>query len=96
MLGLSGQYVKVLIDGVPLEGRSGTANAVDLSQINVLSIDRIEIVEGPMSVNYGADALGGVINVITKKSTSQKLSAQVSLHEETVGEEYKLVFKRHP
>ena len=40
---------------------------IDLSQVNLLNVKRIEIVEGPLSVNYGSDALGGTINIITKK-----------------------------
>ena len=88
MQGLSGQNVKVLIDGVPLIGRQGTGNEVNINQINVNSIERVEIVEGPMSVVYGADALAGVINIITKKPEEGKWSASVRLHEETVGKEY--------
>ncbi|HHP7242457.1 MAG TPA: TonB-dependent receptor plug domain-containing protein [Cyclobacteriaceae bacterium] len=86
--GLSGQYVKVLVDGVPLTGRSGTANEIDLNQINVNAIERIEIVEGPLAVNYGADALAGVVNIITKKSVPRKLSINATIQEETVGNEY--------
>ncbi len=88
--GISGQNVKVLIDGVPMVGRSGVANEIDLNQINVNSIERIEIVEGPMAVNYGADALAGVINIITKKGGSEQLSLNVNIQEETVGDEYSL------
>ncbi|MFN3840168.1 MAG: TonB-dependent receptor plug domain-containing protein [Cyclobacteriaceae bacterium] len=88
MQGLSGQNVKVLIDGVPLVGRQGTSNEININQINVNAIERIEIIEGPMSVIYGADALAGVINVITKKSVDKKVEASVKLQEETVGKEY--------
>ncbi|MEM8894041.1 MAG: TonB-dependent receptor [Bacteroidota bacterium] len=88
--GISGQNVKVLIDGIPMVGRSGVANEIDLNQINVNNIERIEIVEGPMAVNYGADALAGVINIITKKGGGEKLSLNVNLQEETVGDEYSL------
>lgn len=63
--GISGQNVKIMIDGVPVVGREG--GAIDLNQINLSNIERIELVEGPMSVNFGTDALGGVINLITKK-----------------------------
>ncbi len=90
MQGLSGQNVKVLLDGVPVVGRQGTTNAVDLNQINVNTIERIEIVEGPMSTIYGADALAGVINIITKKPLEEKLSGSIKVHEETVGKEYSL------
>lgn len=88
--GISGQNVKVLLDGIPLTGRSGTANEIDISQININTIEKIEIVEGPMSVNYGADALAGVVNIITKKHAQHKLTSNLQLHEETVGNEYSL------
>lgn len=88
MQGLAGQNVKVLIDGVPMVGRQGTSNEININQININSIERIEIVEGPMSVVYGADALAGVINIITKKSVDGKLEVQAKIHEESVGSEY--------
>ncbi|WP_207436063.1 TonB-dependent receptor [Sabulibacter ruber] len=86
--GMSGQNVKVLLDGVPLIGRQGTSNEIDLNQLDVNAIERIEIVEGPMSVVYGADALAGVINIITRKFSEEQLSVQARLQEETAGEEY--------
>jgi outer membrane receptor for ferrienterochelin and colicins len=88
MMGLKGQNVKILIDGMPMVGRQGTNNEIDINQIDINSIERIEIVEGPMSVIYGADALAGVINIITKKATASKISVTAKLHEETVGKEY--------
>ncbi|MEM1327757.1 MAG: TonB-dependent receptor [Bacteroidota bacterium] len=66
ILGVSGENVKIMVDGVPMVGRLN--GNIDLSQINLNNIERIEIIEGPMSVSYGTDALGGVINLITKKS----------------------------
>lgn len=86
--GLSGQYVKILLDGVQITGRAGTANDIDLNQININAIERIEIVEGPLAVNYGADALAGVVNIITKKGNGQKLNIDLAIQEETVGQEY--------
>lgn len=65
MRGMGGNNVKILIDGLPLNGREN--GNIDLSQINLNNIERIEKVQGPMSVMYGSDALGGVINLITKK-----------------------------
>ncbi|MEO8406078.1 MAG: TonB-dependent receptor [Chitinophagaceae bacterium] len=88
LLGLPGQNVKVLIDGLPMIGRQGTNNEININQVDINSIERIEIIEGPMSVVYGADALAGVINIITKKSTSAKISVTARLNEETVGKEY--------
>ncbi|WP_319524921.1 TonB-dependent receptor [uncultured Desulfosarcina sp.] len=53
-------YVLILIDGA----RSGTGQ---LNKINIDNVERVEIIRGPGSVQYGASAMGGVINVITKK-----------------------------
>lgn len=88
MQGLSGQNVKILIDGVPMVGRQGASNEINLNQINVNGIQRIEIIEGPMSVIYGADALAGVINIITKKAVEGKADLYIRLQEETAGKEY--------
>lgn len=88
MLGLAGQNVKLLIDGLPVTGRQGVNNEFDISQIDVNTVERIEIVEGPLSVIYGADALAGVINIITKKPAGKGWSVTAGLHEESVGTEY--------
>jgi len=90
MLGLSGQNVKILVDGVPMFGRQGISNEININQIDVNSIERIEIIEGPMSVIYGADALAGVINIITKKRTSLPYSISAGVQEESAGKEYGL------
>lgn len=86
LMGMSGRNVKILLDGVPLIDRGDTRES--LNQIDINTIDRIEIVEGPMSVVYGTDALAGVINIITKKYTGDKLSIEARVHEETAGKEY--------
>jgi outer membrane receptor for ferrienterochelin and colicins len=88
MMGLRGQNVKILLDGLPLVGRQGASNEININQIDINSIERIEIVEGPMSVVFGADALAGVINIITKKASQAKLSVTARLHEESIGSEY--------
>lgn len=85
--GISSQNVKILVDGVPLVNRNGNGNAADLSQINLQQIDRIEIVEGPMAVNYGANALAGVINLITKKDFVNKTEINAFVQSETAGSE---------
>ncbi|GAB3513526.1 TonB-dependent receptor [Emticicia fontis] len=87
LMGMSGQNVKVLLDGVPLVDRGSTRESI--GQIDVNIIERIEIVEGPMSVAYGSDALAGVINIITKKGeegANWTLTARAQ--EETSGDEY--------
>ena len=63
--GLSSDYVLVMIDGVPIAGRE--SGALDLSNINLANVERVEIVKGSMSSLWGNHAIGGVINIITKK-----------------------------
>lgn len=79
--GISGQNVKILIDNVPVIGRLN--GNIDLSQINLNNIERIEIVEGPLSTIYGTDALAGTINLISKQGT--KDTKQFSSLYESVG-----------
>jgi outer membrane receptor for ferrienterochelin and colicins len=87
LMGMSGRNVKILLDGYPMLDRSDTRES--LNQIDVNLVERIEIVEGPMSVVYGSDALAGVINIITKSPTQKTYSIQARIQEETVGKEYK-------
>ena len=84
--GMSGRNVKILIDGVPMIDRFD--ERVSLSQVDVNTIERIEIVEGPMSVSYGTDAMAGVINIITKKNNNGTLTVNAKVQEETAGNEY--------
>lgn len=81
--GLSGQNVKLLIDGVPVIGRQD--GNIDLSQINLSNVERIEIIEGPLSVNYGTNALAGTINLITKKKQKKTVSVTVNPYYESIG-----------
>jgi outer membrane receptor for ferrienterochelin and colicins len=83
MQGLSGQNIKILIDGVPLIGRLN--GNIDLSQINLNNIEKIEIIEGPMSVIYGSDAMGGVINLITKKGVARNWNIGANSYIESIG-----------
>lgn len=80
--GLTGEHIKILIDGIPVSGRSGSI--IDLSQINLYYIDHIEIIEGPMSVIYGSNAMA-IINVISKRPINKSFSMNVSAFYETVG-----------
>lgn len=72
--GLRADKVKILIDGLPVNGREN--GAVDLGQLNLARIARVEVVQGPMSVMYGSDAIGGVINLITKKTKRREFTAR--------------------
>ncbi|MCT4582718.1 MAG: TonB-dependent receptor [Flavobacteriales bacterium] len=81
--GVSGQNVKILIDGVPVIGRLN--GNIDLSQINLDNIERIEIVKGPLSVNYGTNALAGAINLITKTNKKGQFSVGGTSYYESAG-----------
>lgn len=74
----SRSYTLILINGVP----SATTNA---AAIPMAAIDRIEVVKGPLSALYGSDAMGGVINIITKEAGGDRANGQVSLTAGTFG-----------
>jgi outer membrane receptor for ferrienterochelin and colicins len=96
MFGLDAQYFKILVDNVPLVNEAGLGNNTDLSQINLNDIEQIEIIEGSMGVTHGANAVSGVLNIITKTSSKYKWGISATLQEETVGDEYSLFDKgRH-
>lgn len=60
----------VLINGVPIQGTA--SHGYDLNSIPVDLIDRVEILKGAASTLYGADAMTGVINIVTKKPTAER------------------------
>ena len=62
--GFSGKHIKVFIDGVPQEG---VGNSFSINNIPVSFADRIEVYKGVVPVGFGTDAIGGVINIVTKK-----------------------------
>lgn len=64
MDGFSGKHVKVFIDGVPQEG---VGSSFGLNNIPVNFADRIEVYRGVVPVGFGADAIGGVINIVTPR-----------------------------
>jgi vitamin B12 transporter len=63
--GAGAAQIQVLIDGVRV--KSVTSGDFDFSDLTLDAIERIEVVRGPQSTVYGADAMGGVINIITKR-----------------------------
>ncbi|WP_248616606.1 TonB-dependent receptor domain-containing protein [Photobacterium halotolerans] len=73
--GLGADYTLLLINGRRINSRDGLLSAYgndfDLSSIPMSAVERIEVIRGPMSSLYGADALGGVVNVILRKPTEE-------------------------
>lgn len=76
--GLTSDQVLILIDGLPLAASTGSS--VDLDQYLVAGIERIEIIKGAASAQYGSSAMGGVINIISKNIQHDvSISAQVDV-----------------
>ncbi len=75
MQGLDSKYIIVLVDGEKVVGRK--YGILDLSRFTTENVERIEIVKGNMSALYGSEAIGGVINIITRKVGSGR---QVTLN----------------
>lgn len=81
--GMDMKNVKVLIDGVPVIGRLD--GNIDLTELNLSDVDRMEIIEGPMSTVFGTDAIGGVINLVTKSGFTKKSTSTASAYYESIG-----------
>lgn len=75
--GSSSQQVLVLIDGIPIN--SVSLGMADLGYLNPQDIERIEVVKGPISSLYGANGLGGVVNLISRSIEKPHFSSLLSL-----------------
>ncbi|MFH2055652.1 MAG: TonB-dependent receptor [bacterium] len=74
--GIDPTRVLVLVDGERIVGR--VDGAIDLSQISLESVDRIEVVKGVGSTLYGSEAIGGVVNIITKQPNGARRLSSLS------------------
>lgn len=73
-------HTLILIDGkrMTAENTQSSQNAYELKRINIADVERIEVIRGNGSALYGSDAMGGVINIITKKATTPSMS--IAMH----------------
>lgn len=86
MRGTNSNQVAVLIDGVRITDPSSPNAAIDFSEVSLTNVERIEILRGSHSTIYGGAAIGGVINIITKKNAARGLHGNVSWQGGTFGE----------
>jgi outer membrane receptor for ferrienterochelin and colicins len=80
ILGLPGQYTAMLADGLPLYG--GSSSALGPLDISPVDLQRVELIKGAASALYGGQALGGVINLVSKPPTGK---GEVLLNRRTMG-----------
>jgi vitamin B12 transporter len=66
MRGTNSNHTKVFIDGIDVSDPSNATGAFDFGQLLTQDIERVEVLRGPQSGLYGSDAIGGVINIITR------------------------------
>lgn len=83
--GISGEQTVVMIDGIRISDPSSNTNSLDLSEISLIDISRIEIVRGAHSTLYGSSAIGGVINLITEKELNPGLNFNTNIDIGTFG-----------
>lgn len=84
--GANSNQVLVMIDGVRITDPSSPNNAIDLSELSLVNVERIEIIEGAHSTLYGGSAIGGVVNIITRKDRAPGIHGFVSMQGGTYGQ----------
>jgi vitamin B12 transporter len=83
--GANSNQVVVMIDGVRITDPSTPNNVIDLSELSLTNVDRIEIVSGAHSTMYGGSSVGGVVNIITKNRLQEGVHGTISAQGGTFG-----------
>lgn len=81
--GLSGRYTQVLADGLPLYG--GQSGSVGILQIPPMDLGQVEVIKGVASSLYGMSAIGGVVNLVSKRPTLDEPEREVLLNQTSHG-----------
>lgn len=77
--GANAGHTQVLLDGIKLSDPTSVDNALDLSELSLINLEKVEVVGGAHSSIYGSSAIGGVINLITKKQEQPGWQVQAGL-----------------
>jgi vitamin B12 transporter len=72
--GASSNHTLIMIDGIRVADPSAVNNSIDLSELSLVNVERIEIIRGSHSTIYGSSAIGGVVNIITRKNQKPGLN----------------------
>lgn len=94
MRGSNSNQSVVMIDGVPVSDPSTPNAAIDLSELSLSDIDRIEIVRGSHSTQYGSSAIGGVVNIITSGKQKEGMNINTSGTAGSFGKETSLMSEK--
>jgi len=81
--GAASEHTLVLIDGVEVNDSSSPAGAFDFSTVDLNLVEKVEVFKGPQALRYGSGAMGGVVNIVTKKGGEKRniFSGRAGSHE---------------
>lgn len=85
MRGANSNQTLIMVDGIRISDPSTTDNSIDLSELSLANIQQIEIVRGSHSTLYGSSAIGGVINIITRKNYTPGIHTDADMRAGTFG-----------
>jgi len=83
--GANSNHTLIMLDGIRVTDPSAVNNSIDLSELSLANVERIEIIRGSHSTIYGSSAIGGVVNIITKKNQMPGLNGTIEHKTGTFG-----------
>lgn len=85
MRGANSNQVVVLVDGTRITDPSSPSSAIDLTELSLIDVERIEVIRGAHSTMFGGAAIGGAINIITRRADQKGIHGQADLQAGTFG-----------